>query len=782
MFSLLNIFGLAISLAVAILLIAYANQKLSFNKSFENGSNIFRVNMETTEEYNFEKWSTIPNSVGPAMLNDVSGIEAVSRLVRLGFGSKASIFVNNKSFAERNIYLTDSSFFQMFDMEFIEGDRKSAFSKPKSVVISESQKVKIFGNQPAFDQTMIINQQDTLTISGVFADLPKNTSFDGDIYTNIMDSWMGKNVYWSNASYQTFCLLNPNANVDVVQKETTALIDKYVPKEDQYFTKFILQPLADIHLYSNDVKYGDFSKSGNINAVKIVVALSILILLIACINYMNLATARSQKNAKEVGVNKVLGAKKNQIAIRFYTETAIISLISILIGFILGTLLIPVFNALIGSDLSIKELINSKNLILCFVIWCSITLIGGSYPALFMSKIPTLVLMNKNNLKNNASQIVRKGLVVFQFTCTIVLIICVLIISLQMRHVREKDLGFQPDNAISISLNAINSSADYRAIRNSIQELPETESFVALQSIPGNGESGKNIRRLGDESVGLPIRTNSSGGAVIGPLQLHLLAGKDLPNDISKTDSTCYILINEIVCSYLGFKTPEEAIGQNAQTQMGTTSMIVGVVRNFNFKSLKEPIGPYLFYKMNNPSEGINDLVVRYSSSNVSNYVNKLQSIFTKQIPNTIFDYQFMDDYLKEQYVAEDRTNNIITTFSLLTIIVACLGLLGLVIFVAEQRSKEISIRKVLGASFSKIIYLLAGNFLGLVLIALCLAIPLGYWISTLWLNGFSDRITIPWWSFVIAGAFSIGITALTIGYQAIRSALANPVDSLRNE
>lgn len=782
LFSLLNILGLAISLAVTMLLIAYSSQELSFNKSFEKASNIYRVNMETTSEYNFEKWSNLPNSVGPAMLTDIPGVEATARLVRLNFGSKASTYANNKSFAEKNIYLTDSSFFNMFDVKFVEGNAQSAFSKTKSAVISESQKEKIFGNQSAINKPLIINQNDTLNISGVFVDFPKNSSFDGDIYLNIMDSWMGKNVYWSNASYQTFCLLHPDANVSAVQRETTALIDKNVPKEHQYFTKFLLQPLSDIHLYSNDVKYSTYSKSGNINSIKVVIALAILILLIACINYMNLATARSQKSAKEVGVNKVLGAKKNQIALRFYAETAIISLISILIGFVLSLILISVFNKLIGSDLSSHDLINAKNLGLAFFIWLTITLIGGSYPALYMAKIPTLILMNKGNLKNNASQLVRKLLVIFQFTCTIVLIICVIIISLQMKHVQEKDLGYEPNNTLAISLNAINSQEEYNAIKNSIRDLSETESLVALQTIPGAGESGKNIHRIGDEGTGLPISTNSSDGPVVNALKLNLLAGKDLPVQIAKTDSTCYVLINEIVCSYLGFKTPEEAIGQYAKTEMSNSSVIIGVVRNFNFKSLKDPISPYLFYKMNQAPEGINDLVVRYASNNVSAYLQNLESIFKKTNPNVILDYQFVDDYLKNQYVSENRTNNIITSFSILTIFVACLGLLGLVIFIAEQRSKEISIRKVLGAGFSKIIYLLAGNFIGLVFIALFIAIPLGYWISTIWLNEFSDRITIPWWSFIIAGLFSIGITALTVGYQAVRSALTNPVDSLRDE
>lgn len=781
-FSLLNIFGLAVSLAVAVLLITYARQELSFNKQFSKEASIYRVVMEANAEYNYEKWTTLPNSVGPAMLTDIPEVRSMARLVKLDFTGFGSVRANENNFSEKNIFLTDSTFFDLFDVEFIEGNRYSAFLHPKSVVISASKKNKIFGDEPALNQKIIINQQDTLNISGVFQDLPTNSSFDGDIFTNIMDSWMGKNVHWSNASYQTFCLLNANANPSEVEQKATALIDKYVPKDNQYYTRFFLQPLSKVHLYSTDLRDGLSARNGNISTVKTVFVLSFLIILIACINYMNLATARSQKNAKEVGVNKVLGAHSNQIKLRFYLETAIISLVAIILGLILASITLSVFNGIVGTDIPISQLFSLENTVISLAIWLTITLLGGSYPAFFMANIPSLSLMKNIVTQSSVAQFLRKGLVVFQFTCSIVLIIGVIIISLQMRHVAEKDLGYQSTNILTIPIRAINSTEKFNSIQQSILSLAGTESMATLQTFPGFGESGKTMHRPGETNEGLPVRTSSSRGEVLPTLGLNLLAGTDLPNNLAPNDTTCYILINEVVAAYLGFANPNDAVGQHIPTEMMPNSTIVGVVRNFNYESLKSTVGGYVYYRMNRPNEGYRYFLVRYDAQNVASYVAQIQQIFNQQLPDAAFDYQFLDEHIQSYYAEENQANKIITIFSLLTIFIACLGLFGLASFTAEQRKKEIGVRKVLGATTYKIVHLLSGNFVGLVFLSLIIASPIAWGLFSRWLQDFNDRISVPWWSFALAGLFSIGIALLTVGYQAIKAAQANPVDSLRDE
>lgn len=781
-FSLLNIFGLAISLAVAILLMTYGQQELSFNKHFPKEANIYRVDMRTTAEHNFETWMQLPNAVGPTMQAEIPDVEATARLVRLNFDGKASARIGNENFLENNVYLTDQSFFQLFDFNFIEGNANSVFSHPGSLVISERKKDKLFADRNAIGEKIILNQRDTFIVTGVYQDLPYNSTFDGEMFGNIMDSWMGKEVYWSNASYETYCLLNSSADVSKIEEKTTALIDKHIEKENQYYTQFLFMPLSKIHLHSSDIRDGASSRQGNIRTVQTVFVLAFLIIAIACINYMNLATARSQNYTKEVGVNKVLGANASHIKLRFYIETAIISLISILLGLLLVCFTFPLFNRLVDVSITMDALLSAQNLMIVAIIWLVITFFGGSYPALYMAKMPSLGLMKKWTTRSHSTENIRRVLVVFQFTCSIILIVGVIVISLQMRHVQEKDLGYDSSQVLSVSVRAIHSQDQFKRIKTSLAALSGTESIATLQSRPGGGESGKSISAIGAHHESLPVRTCASYGSVIPTIGLHLLAGNDLPDVLAPTDTVCYVLVNEVVAAYLGYQDPADAIGQSVRTEMADQSIIVGVVRNFNFNSLRDAIGGYLYYRTNSPSESYNEMLVKYKTDKVNAYLAEIQKIFEKELPDVAFDYQLLDDHIKKQYSNENRTNKVITAFSLLTILVACLGLFGLAAFTAEQRKKEIGVRKVLGASIYQIVYSLAGHFLLLDIISLLIATPIAWWIFSGWLQNFNDKITIPWWSFLVAGLFSTGIALLTTGYQALKAARANPVNSLRDE
>ncbi|KGE15451.1 ABC transporter permease [Sphingobacterium deserti] len=781
-FSLLNVLGLAVSLAAAVLLLSFARQEWSYNKQFAKESTIYRVYLQANAEYNFEKWTNLPNAVGPTMLKDIPEVKSFARLVKLDFTGFGSIQAKDETYIEKQILLTDAAFFDMFDVTFLEGSRHSSFSRPGSVVISATEKQKLFGDSPALNQMIVINQRDTVNISGVFQDFPTNSSFDATIFLNMMDSWMGKNVYWSNASYQTFCLLDEKAVSADIEQKTTALIDKYVEKDDQYYTQFFLQPLSKVHLYSADLKDNVLKSPGNISSVKMVILLAALVLLIACINYMNLATARSQRHAKEVGINKVLGAHPRQIKVRFYLETSLITFFSICLGLIMALGIAPVFNNLVGSSISATQLFSLENIGLCLALWLMTTVLGGSYPATLMARIPSLSLMKKMTSPKRAMPIFRQGLVLFQFTCSTILIIGVIIISLQMKHVANKDLGYQPSNTMIVPIRSISSTEKFNSIKQAVENLASTVSSATVQTFPGYGESGKNVYNPSSPNAGLPTSNSSSYGPVIPTLGLHLLAGTDLPQQLHPNDTSCYVLINEVVSSFLGYANPNDAIGKNISTEMSSQSIITGVVRNFNFSSLKDNIGGYVYSRMNDPSEGYRYLLLRYNTNKKEDYVAQVQKIFETQIPQAAFDYQFLDDHIKSFYITENRTNNIIATASILTIVVACIGLFGLAAFTAEQRKKEIGVRKVLGSSIYKIVKLLSSHFLVLTILSLVIASPIAWWIFSEWLQNFNDKITIPWWSFLAAGLFSIGIALLTIGYQALRAARANPIDSLRDE
>lgn len=782
LFTVLNIAGLAIGLCVSIILFAHVSNELSFDRMYTNSKNIYHVNMETTAKYNYKKWAELPNAVGPALMRDIPQVKYATRLIKADFGAVVSLKTGDKNFVEKGLYLADSSVVSMFDMSFVEGNSQTAFNQPKSIILSQAAKTRLFGNTEAFSKIIYINNRDTLHVSGVYKDLPANSTIDCDMIANIMDSWMGKNVSWSNASFETYCLLQPNANINDVQKQATALIDKYVQKEDQYYTRFLFQPLTDIHLYSGDLREGYSSRLGSISNVKTLLFLSLLVLLIACINYMNLSTARSQKRAKGVGVNKVLGASIRQMLLYFYTETAVLAFIAVAVGYALAFMTIPIFKNISGIELSFSSLYTTPILLSLLAIWLAVTFIAGSYPAFSISKISPLTLINKSKQKHSLTNFIRKGLVVFQFASSIILIIAVIVILQQMKYIRNKDLGYNPKGIVALSIKSAQNKTQVTSAINDLKQLANIESVSTVQSIPGDVESGRSIRKLSTDKEGLPVKTCRTDGSIAETMQLTLLAGTTLPKTVAATDSTCYMLINETVAGYLGFTSPKDAVGKYVPSEFSDRSLIVGVVKNFNYKSLKDEIGGYIYYEMNGAPESIRTLLVRYNSQNLSQLMVKIQDIFKTNLPNSAFDYQFLDEHIQNLYASEQHTANTATVFSLLAVFIACLGLFGLAAFTAEQRTKEIGIRKVLGASVPVIAGLLTKDFLKLIVLSILIASPIAWWFMNQWLLGFVYRIEIAWWVFVAAGVAAIVIALLTISFQAIKAATANPVKSLRTE
>ena len=782
-FSILNISGLAIGICVSLLLFAFIRQELSFDTMYPKADNIYRVYMKLSAEYDQKKMVALPNAVGPALKSDITQVDNMVRLVKDGFGATASIRTGNDNFSEKQLYLADSTLFSIFDFQFIEGNARTAFSNKKSIVLSQSSKERLFGKQDAVGKLISINQRDTMQVTGVFRDFPANSTLDCNMVMNIMDSWMGQNLYWSNASYETYILLKKGADPTTIAQEATKLIDKYVEKDNQYYTQFFLQPLSKVHLYSSDLTSGVTTRAGNIDIVRTLSVLAFLVMMIACINYMNLATAKSQKNAKEVGVNKVLGATRSQLIIRFFVETATISLSAILIGVILAIALIPAFNLVSKTDMTIQHLLNWNMFGILAISWLIITLVAGSYPALFLSNIKSMSLMNKGYNKKGKTVLIRQILVVCQFAISIVLIIGISIMLSQMSFIRNKDLGYQPENVVSISIRSLKNQKKLNTLSQEIQNLTNTVSTTFAQSIPGFNESGKTTYKLTTDKQGLPTLSCVTYGKTINTLGLKLLAGTDLPDVIGRTDSTCYVLINEKVMKFLGYKTPEEAIGKHIITEMSATNSIIsGIVKDFNYTNLKSEIGGYTYYTMNNPSESPRNLLIRYKTADLQTYMEEVKKIYTAIAPDAAFDFSFLDQHVQDQYENEIRSSNVMTLFSFLTLFIACLGLLGLAAYTAESRSKEIGIRKVLGASISSIIHLLSANYIKLICIAFLIAAPIAYYLFNSWLNNFVYHIEMPWWAYAVAILIVTIIAFITIGFQTFKAAILNPVNSLRDE
>jgi putative ABC transport system permease protein len=782
LFAALNIAGLAIGICVCITLFACASYELSFDRMYKNSKNIYRVNLQTTAEYNSKVWAQLPGIAGPAIVQNVPQVKAMTRMLKYDFGAIISLKTDEKNFSEKGLYMTDPSVFKVFDFSFIEGNAQTAFAQPKSIVLSESAKERLYGKGPAFGKIIYVDNQDTLHVSGVYKDLPKNSTIDCDMVYNIMDSWAGKQVYWGNSSYETYCLLQPGANVEQVQKQATALIDKNIEKKDQFFTEFLFQPLADIHLYSADIRAGFSSRIGSIGTVKALLFLSLLVLAIACINYMNLATARSEKRAKGVGVNKVLGANRRHLLTLFYTETAVLSFIAIVAGYLACFVLQPFFQNITGIELQSSTLSSTSILVSLLLTWIVVTIMAGSYPAFSMSRISPLVLMNKLKIKHSVADLIRKSLVVFQFASSIILIISVIVILQQINYIRNKDLGYNPKGIVSVSIKAAQNKQQVSAFINDLKNMAGVESASPSQSIPGDIESGKSIRKFTTDRQGDPVRTCNTNGSIVKTMQLKLLAGATIPETITTGDTNCYLLVNESVIKYLGYKTPQEAIGKYAITEMNPRSIIRGVVKDFNYESLKNEIGGYVYYITNKRTEPLNTLLIRYNTHDLPHFMQQVQSAFKADLPNSSFDYEFLDTHIQNLYVSEQHTASTATIFSLLAIFVACLGLFGLAASIAEQRTKEIGIRKVLGASVSGIARLLTSDFLKLVIISILIASPVAWYMMSKWLTEFSYRIHVNVWAFVIAGITAVVFALLTISSHAIKAAMTNPVKSLRSE
>ncbi|MEO7119873.1 MAG: FtsX-like permease family protein, partial [Ginsengibacter sp.] len=488
---------------------------------------------------------------------------------------------------------------------------------------------------------------------------------------------------------------------------------------------------------------------------------------------------RSQKRAKEVAINKTLGASMRNLVFRFYSETAILTLIALILGMLLAIFALPLFNTITGKAMDITSLITLKFMAGIFLMWLGITVVSGSYPAMYLSRFSPKLVLQQSFQKGNASAFIRKGLVVLQFASSVILIFGVIVIYQQMQYVRNKNLGYQPENVVAINVTAATSKSQIIALTNDLKSQNNVLAVTRAQVFPGMETSSRSIYKNEEDKVGLTIQTNHSQNGIVNVLKLKLLAGTDLPDAKAEGDSTVHIILNKKAVDYLGY-TPEQAIGKKVKMQFGDNSYITGVVADFNFASLHVPMGAYAFNDA--MSEPKPFFLVRFKTNDLPKTMEKFESSFKKAIPNTAFDYTFLDQYLNTLYASEQRMSLVTLIFSILAIIVACMGLFGLAAYTAEQRTKEIGVRKVLGASVSNITFLLSKDFLKLVIISIVIAAPVAWYIMSNWLRDFAYRINISWWIIVVAGFIAVIIALVTVSFQSIKAALANPVESLRSE
>ena len=779
-YSAINISGIAIGMAAFWLIVLYVSDELSYDRSFSNADRICRIVQHARWEGG--GMNIVPTSAPFADAFKASFPE-VQDAARIGLEGGGVFRYGNKIFKQDDIGFADKSLFNLFDYHFLYGNATNALAEPQSIVITESLANKIFGDpSKALNQTILFGTDNYPNkITGVISDMPQNSHLQFSGIRSFGDAL--KNDGWNNSYLYTYLLLKKGTDIKTLQNKLSALEKKLTDEMHFKVYKMELQPLTSIHLHSN-LDY-ELSPNGNIGRVYMFIIIGLLVLLIALINYMNLSTARAATRVKEIGIRKVVGSSKKHLAGLFISEAVLVTVIAAAIACILVQISLPLFNHLSGKNLNIWYFGISKT-IAAIIIFSVITgFISGGYPAVFLSRFKTIPSL-KGQLGNmNANIMFRKSLVVFQFVIAVFLISGSFIIYKQLQYVSQTDLGFNKEQVLAFHIDDTRVRSEVPALKHDLLQSPLIEDAAIAGNPIGNNdlnensfvfEKDGNMATTGELCNKLFVDEDFLKTTDIGLLQGRNFS-KEMPTD--KDDAA---IINETLMKKLGYK---DAIGKKMQYRSGDNQMhylnIVGVVKDFHSYSLQHKIEPMVMLMPPNDKEKDN-LYVKIAKGKAAAGIAYLKSIYTKFDPNNTADFHFLDENFEKQYAAEQKQETLSLAFTVLAFIIACLGLLGLVIFATAQRKKEIGIRKVLGASVTSVTVLLSKDFAKLVAIATIVAIPIAWIVLNKWLEDFAYRISIQWWMFLLAGCTAILMALITVSIQAIRAAMMNPTKSLRSE
>ena len=792
-FSLINIAGLAIGLGSFILIVLFVTDELSFDKYNEKADRIYRVDSDISFGGSDLKLAVNSDMMGATLKKDYPQVEQFVRFYNSS-GSKM-VKKGNEFINESKVCHADSTLFEVFTLPALYGDTKNALNEPNTVVITASTAKKYFGSTDVIGKTIETNENSSTLykVTAVIKDIPRNSHFNFNFFFSMDNVEYGWGNFLSH-NFQTYILLKPGTDPREFEKNFSQVIDKYIlPQAKQFiqvnsmedFKKsgnrldYSLMPLKDIHLRSD--RFPELGVNSSIQYVYIFSAVAIFILLIACINFMNLSTARSANRAKEVGIRKVLGTEKVSLIRQFLTESILMAFIAMILALILVALAINYFNSISGKELAATDLLSPKFLIFLLLTPFVVGILAGTYPAFFLSAFrPISVLKGKINQGFRKSYL-RSGLVVFQFFTSIVLIVGTIVVFRQLRFIQNKKIGFNKDQVLVIyGTGALGNNAD--AFKNEIAAMNGVTAASFGGFLPVSNSS-RNDNTLSTDAVmtektGFSTQVWSIDYDYISTLGMEMAEGRNFSREFG-SDSTS-IIINESAVKIAGLVDP---IGKKLYQPDGNGSnlreyTIVGVVKNFNFESLRQNIGPLVFVL------GYNKWVTTFkvSPDNVQSLLKDIESKWKSMAPGMPFRYQFLDESFDNMYRAEQRIGKVAISFAVLAVFIACLGLFGLATYMAEQRTKEIGVRKVLGASVANVAVMLSKDFIKLVLVASLIAFPVAWWAMNKWLQDFAYRVDIGWWVFVVAGLLAVLIAVITVSYQAIKAALANPVESLRSE
>jgi len=786
----INIVGLAAGIVTCTLIMLYVLDELSYDKYNKQADQIYRINNEIKFGGNHFDLAVTTAMEGPAVVKEIPGIIQYTRLQNHGSAivKKGQELVN-----EMNVAWADSTLLEVFTLPVIAGDPTKVLRDPKTLVITEKIAKKYFNRTDVVGERLIMNDSDNYKINAVIKDMPEQSHFKFDIFLATSENAESRSDNWLSENWNTYIVVKPGTDPKKLEEEINRLTDRYIApklksainlsmddfKKSGGYIRNSLIPLKDIHLRSN--KIGELSGNGNIQYVYIFSVIAILILLIACVNFMNLSTARSSNRAKEIGVRKVLGSRRNNLVLQFLTESLIISFFALIIALLATLLLLPYFNSLAEKKISMLVLFQPSMLITVIALMIVVGLLAGSYPAIFLSAFQPVEVLKGKLAKGFKGSVLRNVLVVSQFWISIALIIGTIVIYNQLSYIRNKDIGFNREQVMIIQ-NTGSLKTQTELFKNEVRQISGVENITMTSYLPVDGYRSNDAFFTSpalDQQTAISMQKWNVDENYIPTLDIKMISGRNFSPQFL-TDSSA-IIINEAAAKFLA---TNNLINKklyeinDIETKKIIELHIIGVVKNFNFNSLREVITPLALCFNKEPS----GMALRLKPNQINSVLTQVKNKWQALVAGQPFDYQFMDDQFNHLYKAEQRTGQIFITFAILAIFIACLGMFGLAAFAAEQRTKEIGVRKVLGASVANIATMLSKEFFKLVLIAALFAFPLAWWAMTKWLQDFAYRTNISWWIFGAALILVLVITLITVSFQAIKAALLNPVKSLRTE
>jgi putative ABC transport system permease protein len=792
-FTAINILGLALGLATCLLIVFYVVDELSYDRYNTKADSIYRVNEDLKLGENNLQYAVAMAPLAKTLKAEYPYVEDATRIKSAG---TTHVKKGNGNIVENKVGFVDANIFNVFTLPMISGDPKTALLEPNTVVITESTAKKYFNTTNAVDKTIVFNDKENFKVTGVIKDLPKQSHFNFDFFVSLESFPDSHSNAWLRSDYNTYVLLKDAKDHNKLAASFPAFLQKFTGAQMQselglniaQFEKggshfrLNLTALTDIHLTSSRI--GELGPNSTTQYVYIFSAIAIFILLIACVNFMNLSTARSSNRAREVGVRKVLGSSRKHLIFQFLAESILITLVATLIAILAATILLPLFNQLSGKEIVLTVDTFKWLVPALLAIVLVIGSLAGSYPAFFLSAFqPIDVLKGKLSAGFKGGGL-RSFLVVFQFFVSILLIIGTLVIHNQLNFIQTKNLGYNR-NQVLVVKNSEELKQQANVFKQELAELPGVKEATMTGFLPTNGWRHTNIYYKDatyDQKKSLFPQSWQIDADYIPTMDMKIAAGRNFSKEM-QTDSSA-IIINEAAAKFLGFadpvgKTIYQSLGGNRKGGPNVKEChIVGVVKDFHFNSLREKIEPIVLTYGQNAGA----LAIRVSTANITALMAQVKDKWNSLSPGVQIDYSFMDQDFDASYRSEQRIGTIFIIFTSLAIIIACLGLFGLAAYAAEQRTKEIGIRKVLGADVSVIVGMLSKDFIKLVCIAIILASPIAWFVMTKWLQDFAYRITIQWWVIAVAGAGALVIAFVTISFQSVKAALANPVNSLKNE